>query len=80
MSTENQAQEEKDIVIARLESLPDNLKISIGSDGEFSKQQLIEHINEGDAIGQKIVDVQMHFLRSLKEGSFYEQMSPSHEA
>ena len=79
MSTAQVEQEIRAIVIARLESLPDNLKLSLGSEGEFSKQQLIAHVHEGDAIGKKIVEVQMHFLRSLKQGSLYEQVSTSHE-
>lgn len=70
-----QEQEEKEIVIARLGTLPEGYKISIGSDGDFSKEELIRHIENGNEIGKKIVEIQMSFLRSLKEGSFYEQMS-----
>jgi hypothetical protein len=65
----------KKIVIARLETLPSNQKISIGSSGEYgkeySKEELIKHIEKGDAIGEKIEEIQMEFLQSLKEGKFY---------
>ena len=61
-------QEIKNIVIARLETLPRDRKISIGSEGSFSKDELIEHIEKDDKIGKKIIEIEMEFLRSLKEG------------
>ena len=60
--------EAKQIVIARLEVLPKDKKISIGGEGSFSRDELIEHVNKEDKIGKKIIEVEMDFLRSLKEG------------
>ncbi len=68
-------EEIKKLIIARLEILSSDKKISIGSSGEFSKKELIEHVKKGDEIGAKITEVQMEFLKSLKEGRFYEQDS-----
>lgn len=62
------SQDIQKIVIARLETLPPNKKISIGSQGEFDRDELIEHVKKGDAIGKKMVQIEMEFLRSLKEG------------
>ena len=62
----------RNLVIARLDSLPSDKKISIGSKGEFSKDELIEHVKKGDDIGRKIVEVELEFLRAMKEGRFYE--------
>ena len=62
----------RNLVIARLDSLPSDKKISIGSKGEFSKDELIEHGKKGDDIGRKIVEVELEFLRAMKEGRFYE--------
>lgn len=70
----------KELVIARLEILPSNKKISIGSDGQFTKEELISRVQEEDSVGQKIIDVQMEFLRSLKEGILYEQDFSNNEA
>lgn len=56
----------KQLVIARLEILPGDTGISIGSEGEFSKDELIERVKEGDDIGQKIVEVEMNYLQGLK--------------
>lgn len=61
-------EEIKELVIARLETLPNDKKISIGSSGEFSKDELIRHIKRGDPIGKKIIQVEMEFLKALKEG------------
>lgn len=61
----------KELVIARLSSLPSDKEISIGSDGSFKRDELIERVESGDAIGKKMIEVEMTFLRSLKDGSFF---------
>ena len=58
----------KELVIARLDTFPANKKISIGSSGEFKKDELIEHVRRGDNIGRKIIEVELAFLRAQKEG------------
>ena len=73
-SKKNKINEEvKKIVIARLEIFPSDKKISIGSFGELTKQEMIDNIEKETDIGEKIVEVQLNYLRSLKEGIFYEQ-------
>jgi len=68
---ENKNEDIKELIIARLEVLPDDKSISIGSEGEFTKQQLIEHVKSGDELGQKIIEIQMDYLRVLKYKFFY---------
>ncbi len=63
----------KDLVIARLEIMPSNMKVSIGSYGAFSKNDLKKHVEEEDEIGKKVIEVQMAFLRAIKEGKLYPQ-------
>ncbi|MBU2472696.1 hypothetical protein KKE74_01540 [Patescibacteria group bacterium] len=63
----------KDLVIARLDVLPSGKKISIGSSGEFTKDQLIEHVEKEDDIGKKITEIELAYLQAIKEGVFYEQ-------
>ncbi len=58
----------KKLVIARLEVLPSDKKISIGSAGEFTKQQLIESVKKEDEIGKKMIQIELEFLQALKEG------------
>lgn len=59
------------LVAVRLETLPDGAVVSVGSDGEFTKEQVIESVINGDKIGQKMIEIEMSFLQSLKEGILY---------
>ena len=64
--TQNVSEEIKELVIARLEVLPKDTGISIGSSGEFTPEQLIARVKAGDEVGQKIIEVQLNYLKSLK--------------
>ncbi|NCN38885.1 MAG: hypothetical protein COY38_02860 [Candidatus Aenigmarchaeota archaeon CG_4_10_14_0_8_um_filter_37_24] len=66
------AQEAKELVIARLLLLPSGKKISIGSYGNFTKEELIENINKGNEVGKKIIEIEMDFLKALKKRDLYE--------
>ena len=69
MITKEQAKEEiKKLVIARLEVLPENKKVSIGNFGEFSKSELIDNVNKNTEIGNKIIEIELEFLRAMKKG------------
>ncbi len=73
-STNNQLTDElKELVIARLDVLPSNRKISIGSEGEFSKEELIEKVKRGDSVGQTVVELELEFLRALKDGTLLDE-------
>lgn len=72
-------EEVKKIVIARLEVFPADKKISIGSMGEFTKEEMIKHIEKEDDIGEKITEVHLNYLRTLKKGIFYEQDFTNYE-
>lgn len=61
-------EEIKQLVIARLEQLPHNRKISIGSKGEYTPDQIIESVQKGDEIGKKFIEIELEFLRALKHG------------
>lgn len=62
----------KRLVLARLEMLPRDKKMSIGSSGELSRDQMISHVKDGDEIGKKIIQVEMDFLQALKNGRLYD--------
>ena len=59
---------EKQITIARLRQAPPNVKISFGmSNGNFlSRDELIQQVQTDTAIGQKIIKVQMAYLKAFK--------------
>jgi len=63
----------KELVLARLEVMPSTMKVSIGSYGAFSKNDLKSHVEKEDEIGKKVIEVQMAFLRAIKEGKLYPQ-------
>jgi len=65
-------QDIKNLVIARLNVMPKEVKISIGEDGEHAVSDLIGHVKNGDEIGEKLVRIQMDYLRFLTEGKVYE--------
>jgi hypothetical protein len=65
-------QEIKELVIERLKTLPENTGMSIGSRGDFDREEIIAHVERGDDIGKKIIEAELNFLRGLKEGILYE--------
>jgi len=68
----------KELVIYRLEMLSPDKQFSIGSyEKEFTRDELIEHVREGDEIGQKVVELELTFLRALKDGTLLEEVLTS---
>jgi len=53
------------LVIARLETIPDNVEISIGGEGKFTVKELIERVRAQDEVGKKMIEIQLAYLRSL---------------
>ena len=66
----NISQKEKELVLARLEVLSPELHFSVGADSEnFSRNEMVEQINEDTEIGKDFVKVELEFLRAFKDGS-----------
>jgi len=59
------------LVTARLQVLPDDAGIAIVGHGTFNKHELISHVKKDTEIGQKIVAIELDYLKSLKKGIFY---------
>lgn len=69
-STVDQLDEEvRKLVLARLSVLSPDTYLSIGSDGSFSRDDLMEHVREGDEIGKKIEAIEIEWVRSWKDRS-----------
>lgn len=60
-------EEIRKLVTARLSVLSEDTMISVGSDGSFSRDELIEKVEAGDRIGNKIAQIEMEWLRSFKQ-------------
>ncbi len=72
MPTDNNAknvlsdEEVRKLVVARLSVLSRDVIISIGSEGSFTRDQLVESVERGDSVGEKLAEIQMEWLRSFK--------------
>lgn len=64
----------KELVIARLEVTSSEKSFSIGGGENLTRDELIRHVREGDEIGQKVAEIELTFLRALKDGTLLEQI------
>ncbi|OGI64841.1 hypothetical protein A3H53_04675 [Candidatus Nomurabacteria bacterium RIFCSPLOWO2_02_FULL_40_10] len=71
MSENGNNNEIKNLVMTRLETLPSDAVVSLGSSGEFTKDQIIESVRRGDENGKKMIEIEMTFLQGLKDGILY---------
>lgn len=72
MNKNSQVSEDiRKLVLARIKTMPEELKISIGS-SEYSKDQILKSTEENNELGQQVMDVHMNFVRSMASGSLYE--------
>ena len=60
----------KQLVIERFGTIPDNLKISMGSN-ELTKNDVLKHVEKGDDVGNQIMEMELGFLRDLASGAIY---------
>jgi hypothetical protein len=65
----------KELVIARLGIMPSTYKLSMGADGTFTKNQLIEHVMAEDKIGNQIARMQLNFIKALTTGKFIQTLN-----
>ena len=64
--------EMKEIIIHRIESskLPENIRLSVGglSQEPMSLREVVQHVENEDEIGEKIIEMEVAYLEALKEG------------
>jgi len=65
----------KELVLARLEIASPKFILSVGNQGTFSKEQLIEHVRKGDNIGIQIIEMQLKFIKALTSGRLIETLN-----
>ena len=61
-------EEIKELVITRLKTMPANIKMSVGSYGIFSKNELIESVKKENEVGKLVIEMQLKYLKSFKKG------------
>lgn len=59
--------EEMQLIEKRLEAWDEKIGIACIDGGGFTKDEMLEHIKAKDAIGEKLVEVQLYYIRKLKE-------------
>ena len=65
-----------ELVIARLETMPESLIMHIGNNPEgYDKYSLIEHVKKQDKLGKIIVEMQMGYIQALIKGELYENFN-----
>lgn len=57
----------KKLVIARLQMLPENIRVSIGDFGSFKRDELIKAVEEENELGKLVVEVELNALRYWKK-------------
>lgn len=65
----------KELVIARLGVMPSNYKLSIGNEGTFTRNELIEQVNAGTKVGREIARMQLNFIKALTTGKLIETLN-----
>lgn len=60
----------KKLTLERIKVMPSNTEVVIGSD-RYSKEDLIEHVNETDDLGKQIMIMHLEFLQDLSSGEIY---------
>jgi hypothetical protein len=71
----NKLSELKELVLARLAVMPQNFKLSMGNEGTFSKEQLINHVKRGDEAGLLIIKMQLKFIKALTSGKLIKTLN-----
>lgn len=61
----------KQLVLARLNVMPDGIRLSIGSSSDLTKQELIEYVKSEDEIGKQFMSMELEFLQDLASGAIY---------
>jgi hypothetical protein len=56
-----------ELIVARLETMPSNVRVNLGNLKTLGRDDLITHVKKGDSLGQQIIEMQMAYLKSLKD-------------
>ena len=60
----------KELVLARLTVMPQDISISIG-DKNLDKKALTDHVQSEDEIGKQMMEMELEFLQDPASGAIY---------
>ena len=55
----------KKLVVARLRSVPPDISYSVGEYGDFTRNQLIEQVEQGTAVGKAATEMELNFIKKM---------------
>ncbi|MBI2559111.1 hypothetical protein HYW20_07360 [Candidatus Woesearchaeota archaeon] len=55
----------KNLVKARLLAMPPDISFSVGNFGDYTRNELIEQVEQGTEIGKATIDMQLAFIRKM---------------
>ena len=58
-------EEIKNITVEKLKALPEDIKVSICSEGAYSREELISHVIESDKIGKKMMQMFADYVKFI---------------
>ncbi|GAH50079.1 unnamed protein product [marine sediment metagenome] len=61
--------EEKELIIARLQTMPDNLQLVVGSKGVYGRKGLIKEVENETEVGELIIKLHMEYLKAVANGT-----------
>ncbi|MFA5797606.1 MAG: hypothetical protein WC916_06265 [Candidatus Woesearchaeota archaeon] len=65
----------KELITERISVMPSNFKLSIGNYGTFSKEQLLQSIQDEDKVGLEVIRMQLNFINALTSGRFTDALN-----
>ncbi len=72
------SQEERDLILARLEVLSPELHFASGGNfQDFSRDDMIKQIKNNTKVGKEFVRTEFEFLRAIKDGSLAKMLVAS---
>jgi len=57
----------KNLIKKRLAAMPPDISFFVGDFGDFSRDQLINEIDENSEIGEEIIEMQLNFIRKMPQ-------------
>ena len=57
----------KKLVKERLHAMPPDVSFSIGHFGDFTRDQLIEQVDQETEVGKAAIDMQLSFIRKMPQ-------------
>ena len=75
MNEKDVSKKERELVIARLEVLSPEICFSSGHSSTISRDDLISHIKKNDELGKNFVNIELEFLRAIKDGNLMKELA-----